>query len=74
MQPAGDLVLPARRHLEARAQEQPSPSHPREQQRAPDLFGYSSFYGWSEDKARQAAQPEGEGFPTFLRKCGFSLD
>ena len=49
-------------------------SLPREQQRAPDLFGYSSFYGWSEDKARQAAQPEGEGFPTFLRKCGFSLD
>ena len=49
-------------------------SLPREQQRAPDLFGYSSCYGWSEDKARQAAQPEGEGFPTFLRKCGFSLD
>jgi hypothetical protein len=49
-------------------------SLPREQQRSPDLFGYASFYGWSEDKARQAAQPEGESFPAFLRKCGFSLD
>src|SRR5437868_7991071 len=33
-------------------------SLPREQQRAPDLFGYSAFYGWSVVKARQAAQPE----------------
>lgn len=49
-------------------------SLPREQQRAPDLFGYASFYGWSEEKARQAVQPEGEGFPTFLRRRGFSLD
>jgi FMN reductase [NAD(P)H] len=49
-------------------------SLPREQQRSPDLFGYSSFYGWSEDKARQAAQPEGQSFPDFLRRCGFSLD
>ena len=49
-------------------------SLPREQQRSPDLFGYASFYGWSEDKARQAAQPEGESFPTFLRRSGFSLD
>ncbi len=46
----------------------------REQQRSPDVFGYASFYGWSEDKARQAAQPEGQSFPTFLRKRGFSLD
>jgi nitroreductase len=49
-------------------------SLPREQQRSPDVFGYASFYGWSEDKARQAAQPEGVGFPTFLRTRGFSLD
>jgi FMN reductase [NAD(P)H] len=46
----------------------------REQQRSPDVFGYASFYGWSEDKARQAAQPEGQSFPTFLRRRGFSLD
>ena len=49
-------------------------SLPREQQRAPDVFGYASFYGWSEDKARQAVQPEGKRFPTFLRTRGFSLD
>jgi hypothetical protein len=49
-------------------------SLPREQQRSPAVFGYAPFYGWSEDKARQAAQPEGQSFPAFLRKRGFSLD
>jgi FMN reductase [NAD(P)H] len=49
-------------------------SLPREQQRSPDVFGYASFYGWSEDKARQAAQPEGQSFPGFLRTRGFTLD
>ena len=49
-------------------------SLPREQQRSPDVFGYASFYGWSEDKARQAAQPEGQSFPAFLRTHGFTLD
>jgi nitroreductase len=47
---------------------------PREQQRAPEIFGYADFYGWSEDKTRQAAaQPEGETFPSYLRRRGFSL-
>lgn len=49
-------------------------SLPREQQRAADVFGYATFYGWSEDKARQAAQPEGGSFPAFLRRRSFSLD
>jgi nitroreductase len=49
-------------------------SLPREQQRSPDVFGYASFYGWSEDKARQAAQPEGRDFPAYLRARGFTLD
>ena len=49
-------------------------SLPREQQRSPDVFGYASFYGWSEDKARQAVQPEGQSFPTYLRRRGFCLD
>jgi len=49
-------------------------SLPREQQCSPDVFGYASFYGWSEDKARQAIQPEGQSFPTFLRLRGFTLD
>jgi len=56
------------RHRDARY------SLPREQQRSPEVFGYASFYGWSEDKARQAAHPEGQSFPTFLRTRGFSLD
>ena len=49
-------------------------SLPRGQQRSPEVFGYASFYGWSEDKTRQAVQPEGRGFPNFLRRRGFSLD
>ena len=49
-------------------------SLPREQQRSPDVFGYASFYGWSEDKARQAAQTEGQTFPAFLHTHGFTLD
>lgn len=48
---------------------------PREQQRAPDTFGYADFYGWSEDKSRQAAaQPEGQSFAPHLRARGFSFD
>ena len=34
----------------------------KEQQRAPAKFGYADFYGWSEDKARQAATPAGDLF------------
>ena len=49
-------------------------SLPREQQRSPEVFGYASFYGWSEDKARQASHPEGEGFSDFLRARGFTFD
>jgi len=47
---------------------------PREQQRNPTRFGYADFYGWSEDKARQAAQPEGDAFPPWLRRHGFTFD
>ena len=50
-------------------------SPPREQQRAPDIFGYADFYGWSEDKARQAAaMAEGQAFPPHLRARGFTFD
>jgi nitroreductase len=49
-------------------------SIPREQQRSPENFGYASFYGWSEDKARQATQAEGQGFSSHLRAHGFTLD
>jgi FMN reductase [NAD(P)H] len=47
---------------------------PREQQRNPEKFGYADFYGWSEDKARQAAEPEGASFAAFVRAHGFSFD
>ncbi|HEY1301320.1 MAG TPA: nitroreductase family protein [Stellaceae bacterium] len=50
-------------------------SIPRERQRATETFGHASFYGWSEDKARQAAaEPEGQTFPAYLRARGFTFD
>jgi nitroreductase len=48
-------------------------SIPREQQRRPEIFGHTPFYGWSEDKARQATQPEGRDFPAYLRARGFMM-
>jgi nitroreductase len=47
---------------------------PREQQRNPKKFGYADFYGWSEDKTRQAAEPEGASFAAYVRGHGFSFD
>src|SRR3984957_6346133 len=47
---------------------------PKEQQRSNAEFGDAAFYGWSEDKARQAAKAEGAAFPPYLRAHGFSLD
>src|SRR3984893_2297348 len=49
-------------------------SIPKEQQRSNAEFGEATFYGWSEDKARQAAKAEGAAFPPYLRSHGFSLD
>jgi FMN reductase [NAD(P)H] len=47
---------------------------PKEQQRSNAEFGEAALYGWSEDKARQAAKAEGAAFPPYLRKHGFSFD
>src|SRR4029077_20349603 len=44
-----------------------------DRQRAPERFGTAQFYGWSEDKARQAATPEGVGFASWLKAQGFTL-
>jgi nitroreductase len=44
-----------------------------QQQRNTARFGVADFYGWSEDKARQAAEPEGAAFPVHLRAHGFSF-
>ncbi len=46
----------------------------KDRQREPARFGTAEFYGWSEDKARQAATPEGAGFATWLKAHGFTLD
>jgi FMN reductase [NAD(P)H] len=45
-----------------------------DRQRDPERFGTAEFYGWSEDKARQAATPEGIGFASWLKAHGFTLD
>jgi FMN reductase [NAD(P)H] len=47
---------------------------PREQQRNAQKFGYVDFYGWSEDKARQAAEPEGVPFAAYVMTHGFSFE
>jgi nitroreductase len=47
---------------------------PKEQQRSNAEFGEVPFYGWSEDKARQAAKAEGAAFPPYLRTHGFRFD
>ena len=49
-------------------------SIPKEQHRSNNEYGEAAFYGWSEDKARQAAKAEGTAFPPYLRKHGFTLD
>lgn len=46
----------------------------KDRQRDPARFGTAEFYGWSEDKARQAMTPEGAGFAAWLKAHGFSLD
>ena len=45
-----------------------------DRQRDPERFGHADFYGWSEDKARQVAASEREGFGAFVRSKRFRLD
>src|SRR2546421_5040595 len=45
----------------------------KDRQRAPERFGTTEFYGWSEDKARQQMTPEGVGFAAWLRARGFTF-
>ena len=45
-----------------------------DRQRDPGRFGRVEFYGWSEDKARQVAVSEREGFGAFIRSKRFRLD
>ena len=48
-------------------------NHPYGKQRRTALFGTAEFYGWSEDKARQYAEPERADFGDYIRRQGFSL-
>jgi nitroreductase/FMN reductase [NAD(P)H] len=47
---------------------------PLRSRRRDDLFGAHQPYTWSEDKARQYAQPERTGWGAFVRRIGFRLD
>jgi nitroreductase/FMN reductase [NAD(P)H] len=47
---------------------------PYRNQREPDRFGRAEFYGWSEDKARQYANPARADFGAFVRGKSFCLD
>ncbi len=49
-------------------------TRPYRERRRDDLFGADGEYGWSEDKARQYAQPERQGWGAYARARGFNLD
>ena len=53
---------------------QRSKIQPSQNQRNIDRFGLSEKYGWSEDKARQYANPQRSDFGEFIRRKGFNLD
>lgn len=47
---------------------------PYQRQRDVERWGSSPLYGWSEDKARQYAEPTRSDFGRFVREKGFCLD
>lgn len=47
---------------------------PYRNQREAERFGRAEFYGWSEDKARQYANPARADFGAFVRAKGYCLD
>ncbi len=49
-------------------------SIPESDWRQVERFGRPTFYGWSEDKARQVSVPERQDFGAFVRRQGFKLD
>ncbi|MEY4598552.1 MAG: hypothetical protein RLZZ445_1349 [Pseudomonadota bacterium] len=61
-----------REHVDAYDQRRHA-NHPYGKQRRTKLFGNADFYGWSEDKARQYAEPERADFGDYIRRQGFSL-
>ncbi len=49
-------------------------TRPYRERRDDARFGADADYGWSEDKARQYAAPERQGWGDFVRARGFKLD
>jgi nitroreductase/FMN reductase [NAD(P)H] len=49
-------------------------TRPYRHQRETERFGHAEFYGWSEDKARQYANPARADFGAFVRGKGFNLE
>lgn len=49
-------------------------TRPYARQRDTARWGEAAFYGWSEDKARQYAEPLRSDFGAFVRQQGFRLD
>jgi nitroreductase/FMN reductase [NAD(P)H] len=47
---------------------------PYRRQRNPERWGTAERYGWSEDKARQYAEPQRADFGAFVRAKGFRLE
>jgi nitroreductase/FMN reductase [NAD(P)H] len=66
---AGDLALALDAYDRRRERQRPY-----RRQRAPERWGEASFYGWSEDKARQYAEPLRADFGAFVRAKGFRLE
>ena len=49
-------------------------TRPYRERRRDDVFGAENPYSWSEDKARQYAQPERAAWGAYVRDRGFKLD
>lgn len=62
---AGEIEAYDRRRAELR---------PYRRQRNVERWGEARLYGWSEDKARQYAEPTRSDFGSFVRRKGFRLD
>lgn len=65
----GDLAAGLTAYDRRRRTQQPYPG-----QRDPARWGAMADYGWSEDKARQYAEPQRGTFGAFVRQRGFKLD
>lgn len=60
--------------LESGIREYDARRGPPPRQREPDRFGTKPGYGWSDDKARQYADPQRADWGAFIRSKGFNLD